>query len=212
MTFLSCGQQSSVPNDLKLEEDSISKLKSDRINGKLPADSFSLVEQNKAINEIMFGINEKEFERAKTSFMNKTRIRKQIVMNMIGDYRFERLYGKFHDHGLYFIELTGCNFDYDEYDIRMPQQYRALIDLLESKYGSPETTNGMPKWTEVEKGYFWRCSIWEIGSKTIEVRVACQGTYFTLDLAVFKPKIENLIETEEELKSKESIKKGTKNL
>jgi hypothetical protein len=61
------------------------------------------------------------------------------------------------------------------------------MTLLKSKYGQPSTYNGLPTWTSIEKGYYRRCATWEIGNKTIEVRVTCNGTAYTLDMAVFKP-------------------------
>lgn len=217
LIFLSCNQSSST-NPLSIE-DSLSKLKVDSSNNQTRTDSFTLLEQDKAINEIKFGITKKVFNKAKDRFMKKTALKNDefyknaaIITNKIGEYGFISLDGWFHNDSLYLIELQGCIIGYDEYQRAMPDQYTALIELLKSKYGEPKKNLGLPSWTEVEKGYFIRCAIWQIGNKTIEVRISCKGTYYTLNLAVFKLDIEKVIEAENEFQSKETTKKGTEKL
>lgn len=179
-------------------------------------DSITSIEQDKAIGEILFGIPEKEFKKQKEKFINKCQLPKYefyksltIIYNKLGEYGFNSIYGWFHNDSLYSVELTGCSIEYDEYDRVMPDQYDALMSVLKNKYGEPTFNHGLPKWTSLEKGYFRRCAIWEIGNKTIEARVSCEGVRYTLNMAIFKPKIEERIRTEKQEKEKQSAKKAT---
>lgn len=178
-------------------------------------DSITAVEQNIAIGSILFDISEKEFNRKKNEFLKKCKLpdfefykRLTIFTYKIGEYGFSQLYGWFHNDSLYSILFKGPIVEYDEYDRVMPDQYQALTDLLKQKYGEPTTSYGLPQWTDLEKGYFRRCDIWEIGTKKIEVQVSCEGVKYYLNLEVFKPEIERRIQQEKERKEKESTEKG----
>lgn len=182
-------------------------------------DSFTLSEQDKAINDIKFGISEKTFNKMRTQFMKKTALKESefyksvtVFQNKIGDYGFNSFYGLFNNDSLYFIGLKGCIIEYSDYNIGMPGQYDALFSLLKTKYGAPTKDFGFPSWTDIEKGYFRRCAVWEIGNKTIETRISCHGVDYTLNLAVFKPDIQNIVDKKEKEKAETSTKEGASDL
>lgn len=152
-------------------------------------------------------------------FMKKTALKESkfykgvtVFQNEIGDYGFNSMYGLFNNDSLYFIELKGCIIEYGDYNIGMTGQYEALLSLLKTKYGTPTTDFGFPSWTEIEKGYFRRCAVWNIGNKIIETRISCQGVDYTLNLAVFKPDIQNIVEQDAKEKAKTATKKGVGDL
>ena len=164
---------------------------------------------------ILLDISEKEFNQKKNEFLKKCKLPKYefyknltIINYKIGEYGFNQLYGWFYKDSLYNISLNGPIVEYDEYDRAMPDQYSALNNLLKQKYGEPTTSYGLPKWTDLEKGYYRRCDIWEIGTKKIEIQISCEGVEYYLNLKVFKPEIEKRIEQEKERKEKESTEKG----
>lgn len=178
-------------------------------------DSITFIEQNIAIGPILFNITEKEFDKKKNEFLQKCRIpdleyykRLTIFTYKIGEYGFGDLYGWFHKDSLYNIRWRGPIVDYDDYDIVMPDQYKALTSLLKEKFGEPSTSYGLPNWTDLDKGYFRRCDIWKIGTKQIEVQVACEGVKYYLNLEVFKPAVEKRIQQEKEIKENESTKQA----
>ena len=109
---------------------------------------------------------------------------------------------------MYYIRLRGPVIEYDEYERIMPDQYRALMNILQGKYGEPSTNNGLPEWTELNKGYIRRCAIWEIGDKKVEVQISCEGVHYFLNLEVFKPSVERIIQNEKDEKEKKSTKKA----
>lgn len=200
----------------KITRDSLELIQKIQIEkAKAIKDSIALVEQDIAIGTISFNISEKEFNKRKAEFLRKCKLPEYefykgltIFTYKIGEYGFSDLYGWFHNDSLYNIRLRGPIVEYDEYERVMPDQYEALTNLLIEKYGEPTTKYGLPKWNDLDKGYFRRCDIWEIGNKKIEIRISCEGVKYYLNLEVFKPEVERRIQLEKELKEKESTKKG----
>jgi hypothetical protein len=216
VTLFGCGTDGQKHNDQNIQDSATQAALKKQEQERLQNDSITKVEQDKAIGDIRFYISEKQFNKDKEAFIKKCKLPKYefyknatIIDNKIGGYGFNSVNGWFYKDSLYSVELTGCLIDYDEYDIVMPDQYNALIELLKSKYGQPKTDNGFPSWTSIEKGYFRRCAVWEIGDKVIEARISCGGTNYTLNLAVLKPAIENLVKKEADKKADEETKKGS---
>jgi hypothetical protein len=216
LILLSCGENEKKLHDETNSQDSatITALKYAE-QERMKKDSIINEEQDKAIGNIPFYISKEQFNEEKGVFMNKCKLPKYefyknatIIENKIGGYGFNSIDGWFYKDSLYSVELHGCFIDYDKYDIVMPDQYNALMDLLKSKYGLPVIDNGFPSWTSIEKGYYRTCAIWEIGDKTIEARISCAGTDYTLNLCVFKPAIEILINKEGADKAKDEAEKG----
>jgi len=178
-------------------------------------DSITMVEQDIAIGTISFNIPEKDFNKGKAEFLKKCKLAEYefykgstIFTYKLGEYGFSYLYGWFHNDSLYNIELKGPFVEYNDYDRVMPDQYRALKNLLTQKYGEPSASFGLPKWTDLDKGYFKRCNVWEIGNKKIEIRISCAGVKYYLNLVVFKPHVEKRIKLEKQFEEKESTKKA----
>lgn len=216
LALLSCGESGQQPQN-NIQDTAMQATLKKQEQEKLQKDSITMVEQDKAIGDILFYISEKQFNKDRDIFIKKCKLPKYefyqnaaIIDHKIGGYGFNSLAGWFYQDSLYGVELRGCIIDYDEYDRVMPDQYNALIALLKSKYGEPNTDNGLPTWTSIDKGYFRRCAVWEIGDKKIEARMSCNGTTYTLNLASFKPAVEEKVRQEEENKSKDETEKGAK--
>ncbi|MEO6686053.1 MAG: hypothetical protein ABIN24_08810 [Dyadobacter sp.] len=185
----------------------------------LPApkiDSTILIEQNKAIGEIKFGISEKQFDKEKEVFDKKNEVPawegSTAKTHKIGAYEYTWLNGYFNNDNLYKIMFQGGFIKYDDYDRDMSTPYYALLNMLKTKYGSPSIDRGLPSWTQIDKDYFQRCAEWTIGNRTIELRIHCHGTYYSLDLVSFKPEVEMRLQLIEDEKKKALQEKGTKAL
>lgn len=216
VTLFGCGTGGQQHNDQAIQDSASQAELKKQEQDRLQKDSTTKAEQDKAIGDIRFYISEKQFNKDKEVFIKKCKLPKYefyknatIIDYKIGGYGFNSVDGWFYKDSLYSIELTGCLIDYDEYDIVMPDQYNALMELLKSKYGQPKTDNGFPSWTSIDKGYFRRCAVWKIGDKVIEARISCSGTNYTLNLAVLKPAIEDLVKMEADKKAEEETKKGS---
>jgi len=198
----------------KVIKDSIELVKTiQRQREQAVKDSIIEIEQNVALGDILFDISEKEFNKRKGVFLKKCRLPEYefykgltIITYKLGEYGFGDMYGWFYRDSLYNIRLRGPIVDYDEYDRIMPDQFEALMNLLKAKYSEPSSYLGLPKWNELEKGYFRRCAIWNIGSKTIEVRISCEGVKYYLNLEVYKPETEIRIQKEKDRKENEATK------
>jgi len=218
--FYSCGNVEKK-QEIELQEkkeiaikdslDLINKLKAEK--EKRTQDSIIQVEQNIAIGEINFDITNKEFYKKKEPFLKKCRLPEmEYYKNLtffhykIGEYGFSNLYGWFYNDSLYNIRFIGATVEYDEYNRIMPDQYKALMNILTQKYDEPVIENGLPEWTDLEKGYFKRAAIWNIGNKRIEVRISCEGVNYYLNLEIFKPEVKRQIQKEKEEKAKKSNK------
>jgi hypothetical protein len=184
----SCGQSEMKKREMRevAIKDSIENVKQKEFQiEQAKKDSIALIEQEIAIGEIQFRITEKEFEKSKKNFLKKCELPEfefykglTIFMYKIGEYGFSRMDGWFHNDVLYDIKIHGPIVKYDEYDRVMPDQHQALMNILIKKYGDPSQIIGLPRWTDLEKGYFRRCAIWNIGTKRIEVQVACEGVEY----------------------------------
>lgn len=182
---------------------------------KVLKDSITSSEQKIAIGGILFEITEKEFKNKKSAFLKKCELPEEefykgatIFRYKLGEYGFSDLYGWFYKDSLYYIRLRGPVVEYDEYARIMSDQYKALMAILLRKYGEPSANNGLPEWTDLNKGYIKRCAIWEIGSKKIEIQISCEGVNYFLNLEVFKPSVELTIQREQDEKEKNSTKRA----
>lgn len=207
--LFSCGQKSKTSDKDKIA------LSAEKSKEQVKSDSLALAEQDKAIGDIRFFISEKQFEKEKNAFLKKNEVPENEMFKdgsigryKIGEYGFNFLDGWFHSDSLYEVRLEGGLIEYSKYDLQMRQQYLILLELLSTKYGTPQTFNGFPNWTSIDDGYFKRCATWEIGTKIIEMRISGHKTDYSLDLVAYKPEIELKIAREKELQFKKEQKRG----
>ncbi len=180
-------------------------------------DSIIKVEQNKVLADITFGMSIEEYLKKKEKFMDKTKYLEyewsnSIFANKIGDYKFQDIYGDFHDGKLYKIEIKGDLIHYNYYDIEMPKQVDAIKLPYIEKYGEPIKHFDIPKWHTMDNGYTYLVDRWEIGTKTIELRIERTGSYNQLYIKIFQPEVVEKIKLEIEKKEKDQINKATEML
>lgn len=178
-------------------------------------DSLVNAEQDKAIGDMRFNISSDDFERAKSSFMRKCKLKdyeyyKQamIINYKIGGYGFSSIDGVFYNDSLYMVILNGCYLKYDEYDRVMPSQYMSIKEILEKKFGEADEYWGLPNWAILNKGFSRKCAVWNIGIRTIEIWVTSHGIDYTLDLISFIPKVKNRVEEIRKNEKKIESEKG----
>jgi hypothetical protein len=180
------------------------------------ADTIVATEQDKAIGDIKFGISEKEFEKVRKDFDKKTETPawegSTAITHKIGQYEYTYMDGEFYHDSLYKIVLRGDVVQYDDYNNEMPNKYKSIRYLLTLKYGNPTTENGLPSWTSIAKNRYEICCAWEIGKRTVELKVASRGTYFTLDMFSYLSEIDLNVFLEENNKKLKESEKGAKAL
>lgn len=185
-------------------------------------DSINSIDQYKAIGEIMFGISESSFNKRKESFLSnfkteyvlpKKRGRygssTEIIYN-IGGYQFKYLSGSFRNDSLYNIYLLGKPIAYDDYDIRMQNQFNILFSILIEKYGEPIINSGFPKRTSIKKENGVNPCFWMIGKKQIEIDIYFDGVNYALWLVASLQDIQKKVDVENEIRRKRDEKERVK--
>ncbi|SHE46335.1 hypothetical protein [Pedobacter caeni] len=159
------------------------------------------VDENKVIGSIVFGISKGEYNKRETAFFKETKYKpwsnSDLDRNKIGDYKFERITPFFNENKLYKVVVHGRFIHYEEYNSEMNEQVTALKRMLVGKYGEPREGQGAPEWHTTEEGYTYLAYRWEIGAKTIEMRVLNDGLTYELQLHVFLPAIVKALENAE---------------
>lgn len=205
--IISCANQ-------KSEELVASSVDSVKTSPKI--DSAVLIEQEKALADIKFGIAQKEFERQKQGFLKKTSYKRwkdaDIWDNKLGEYEFSQCSGFSYHDSIYMVELKGNFISYNYYDRDMPSQFHGLYNVLIEKYGTPSDFKGLPKWSSIDDGYYRTCAYWTIGQKSVEIRLSGHGTHYSLDLVSFLPAVIRRIELEDMANKEDATKKAAKTL
>ena len=161
-------------------------------------DSLAKVElkkadENKVIGDIEFGITEKVFDKQSAKFIKSLTTEINGYVYKLGNYQFRKIEGSFEDSKLYRANVIGYLQHYEEYESNLIPQVETLKTMLVGKYGDPSERNGAPAWHTTQNGYSYLAYRWEIGSKTIEIRVTDRELYYTADLEIYQPKIQEAI-------------------
>jgi len=180
-------------------------------------DSIAKIEQNIAIGNIKFGISKKEFNNEIMKFLDKCELpntefymRKTMFSYKLGEYGFRDLNYQFYHDNLYKINFKGGRVESNDYDDVMPVQFDILFKMLKEKYSEPSLYKGLPNWNDLHKNDSELCATWSIGSKQISIFIACKGTEYSLDLCIYKPSVEAVIDKENRDKQNQSIKDAAK--
>lgn len=198
--FSSCGNH---VNNKNLDLSKIEVIKS---LDEIRLDSINKLEELKVLGSITFGMNRDEFEKSKAEFEEKCKTDRG---KYIGDYRYSYISGYFYNEKLYYVEVIGQRIGYESYERTMTLQYEALLNVLKNKYGSPYPENKLPPWHLMSEGKQYYLVEWyNLGDKKINMMVDCKGQDYTLNIEIYKPSINEIINIEREAEKKSSIKKG----
>ena len=181
-------------------------------------DSINRIEQRKALGEINFGISKKEFDLLLEDFKEKCKVVDWVASDgykfynyKIGDYKFSDIRGDFiTSDELYSIQILGKSVDWEKYNTDLKEQYFAIFKVFTNKYSYPKEDFGLPERFKLEKGFTYLLAYWEIGTKRIELRIEDSGTYYSINVDIFQPKIRNEVEksnSEEKNRKAESATK-----
>lgn len=165
----------------------------EKIKDKAYQDSFISIEESRAFGEILFGISDYEFEKLKKKVLEKCVSDEHYYNCKLGDYTFNKsaFEGYFHNDSLYSIIITGNNYDNGYIEVAY-KQLEALMTLLISKYGKPNTSKDITNWATIENGQSIVCANWRIGKKEIDVFISSSilGASYSVNLKIFIPEIE----------------------
>ena len=167
-------------------------------------DSVIQIEEKKAIGNIMFGVNKKQFEQEEKKFLKGVKIVDSYDYHL-EEYEFYDITPKFHEGKLFFIELHGSPLG------NISKQYTALYELLKTKYNEPHVKLPIPDLQLLKNREFLLAS-WNIGKKTIEIRLYSYNGYnYSIRLYSYLPEIEKLANKQkEEMEQKEKKESRSK--
>lgn len=155
-----------------------------------PKPQFSEAEQTKAMGNIEFGISETQFEQALTEFKGTLEHNEFQTIYGVGDYMVSSFAGAFHRDSLHKLTLLGDLIPNERYHEELLPQLAAVKAIITKTYGEPHAGSGAPEQKQTTKGYSYKAYTWAIGTKTIDIKVANRGIYFSCDLVIYQPHVE----------------------
>ncbi|MDP3352340.1 MAG: hypothetical protein Q8S44_01190, partial [Flavobacteriaceae bacterium] len=214
---LSCNQPSAKNNQEKniekLKQDSIAEFnaKQTRIE-KAKQDSVVTIEQGKVIGDIVFFMPEKEVKSKIEIFRKKNKrpdkfLGKPYYDEYIGEYKYIQMLDLYYKGKLYELHIYGNSTIWENYDSDVPKQIKNITDVVKQKYGEPDFHNELEPRYSLNNGQSYLINRWEIGKKTIEVRVEDNGGFYNVNVSIFLPEIREKIKEEKLEKEKESTEK-----
>lgn len=189
LLLLSCNLNTS--NDFENRDNSkVEELKKQKIDE----------DEKKVIGDIKFGVNETEFNKQLDEFLKKSIVKnkayKYINEYEIGEFKFRKAEGSFHQDRLYYFQITGELIHWEDYSIKLLGQLEKIHEILKKKYGSPNEGLGPIDRYQIEKDHFYLNYNWNIGTKTIQVRTSENGLYYEITVYIFQPHINEIIKKE----------------
>jgi hypothetical protein len=180
-----------------------------KIKDSLSRTAIKKEDQHKVLGNIVFGISEQQFETDLDKFKNTLEHNEFKTSFVIGDYIFSDIEGSFDNNKLYKLTTSGDFIPYERYKEELLPQVEILKALIFKSYGKPHAGTGAPASQNTDKGYSYLAYSWNIGSKTIEIRVTNRDLYYSADLKIYQPAIEDLIvkrEADQKTRSAEKVK------
>ncbi|UEG49538.1 hypothetical protein LK994_12930 [Ferruginibacter lapsinanis] len=176
-------------------------------------DSVIQNEQNKAIGSIKFGISEEEYQIEKKQFQAETNKQQNINNTIIdryyiGNFEYTDIHDYFDSGKLYRLEIMGAPIAWDSYDTEIYNRIAAIQELIFQKFGAPDSDNRIPKIDDMKKSSTYLIRTWNIGDKSIEIRVAYNQTTYTPYIAIYKPSVQFRIHMENSTKRDSTTKAG----
>ncbi|MEJ5963595.1 hypothetical protein [Pedobacter immunditicola] len=160
------------------------------------------------LGNITFGVSETQFEQDLAQFKSTLEHNEFQTVFVIGDYIVSDMKGSFDNHKLYKLTTSGDFIPYQRYKEELLPQVEILKALISKSYGEPHSGTGAPAGNTIEKDYSYLAYAWNIGSKRIEIRVTNRDLYYTADLKIYQPEVEELIEKREADKDTRTIEKA----
>lgn len=157
------------------------------------------------IADLPFFISEKDFEKNEQKYLGKILNKNQYEYH-IGNYNAS-LYAsgsRFENDSLYYVEFAGQSYDIDDYEGKLIPQYKELLKIYESKYGKPIfQITSIPRPYETNDGYYYELSRWDLGKRTISIRLSAESYGYRINLAIFRNDINNRVKERKQKESKE---------
>lgn len=168
-------------------------------------DSKKFFDEHKVIADLNFFITKEDFSKNERNYLSSM-WREDWLAYFVGDYNAGyNPDAYFENDSLYYINFKGRSFDIEDYNGKLKSQYKKLNKLYTSKYGRPDfETYSFPALYDTNPGYYHELSRWDLGKKTISIRLSENSShYFHIELVIYRNDIEKRVRDRKEKESKE---------
>ena len=159
-------------------------------------------DEGKVIADLNFFISKKDYEKNEDQYFKSIKD-DRLNRFLIGNYEAMSNPKKYFDNdSLYYVEFQGQPYNYKDYNGSLINQYKEIAELYKSKYGHPSfQIASFPNSYEVSEGYYHELSRWDLGKRTISIRLSEWHGMFCINLAIFRNDIENRIKERKNMES-----------
>jgi hypothetical protein len=210
-----CGPDSKNKEEFESKEQTIkqdSLLEITEAKKKKYQDSITLIEEDKAIGNIKFGIPKsiagKEINKFKKQFERKEPGYSYLTNIYIGEFKAIQILDFYYDNKLYYLLIQGGSILWENYDSELPRQVQFINDVIEQNYGKAQISNDIEPRHRMQNGSSYLIKRWDIGKKRIDIRIADNSTSYMINVEIFLPGIESKVNSEKLKKEKESTEKA----
>lgn len=161
-------------------------------------------ENDKVIGNTKFFVSQKEWDKDVDTRFSEFRNPDNSIgapYYIIGNYGFFTSYPAFYNDSLYKVQIRGTFAYNDDYDTKIPEDYKAIMDLLTKKYGEPDESIELPKFYQTPSDAFVPLSAWEIGPRMIAVVLNCDNGKYAIDLIIYRKDIADRKDREDKEKA-----------
>lgn len=162
-------------------------------------------EEDKVIADLSFFISKNDFKKNEKKYLEKI-FDEKLNKYHIGNYDAVAYATNsyFENDSLYYVEFEGQSYDIDNYEGKLIPQYNELRKIYESKYGKPIfQIISFPRSYETNDGYKYELSRWDLGKRSISIKLAAGSTSHRINLAIFRNDINDRIKERKQKESKE---------
>lgn len=161
-------------------------------------------EDDKVLGNTKFFVSQKDWEKNVDGNFSEFRNPDNSIgapYYIIGNYGFFTSYPAFYNDSLYKVQIRGTFAYQDNYDTKIPSDYKAITDLLTKKYGEPDESIELPKFYQTPSNAFVPLAAWEVGPRMIAVVLNCDNAKYGIDLIIYRKDIADRKERENEEKA-----------
>lgn len=170
------------------------------------SDSLIKGEENKAIGDIYFGMDEKTVTKLIDQFNKKSE--KDPGSHSIGNFGYSAIRPDFYKRKLHLLSINGYYIHWEDYNSRIVEQVKSITDVIKQKFGEPDDEYPIRERYQMEKNNSYVISRWNVGKKTIEISETDNDTYYYINVDIYLPEVSKQIAAEREMK-KDSVTKSS---
>lgn len=144
-------------------------------------------DEDKVIADLKFFVSKKDYDKNQCKYLASIKHEK-LNDYMIGNYMaMASPKTAFENDSLYYLEFRGQPYQSKDFEGDLAHQYKDLFDLYKSKYGYPSfKVSSFPKSYEMREGYYQELARWDLGKRTISIRLSEWVGMYCINLSIYR--------------------------